>query len=859
MSDLGPLATLGTSAILSSMLVVFGASMIVMTGCVEASRPSGARALAYAVHGCVSWFDGRCEVRANQPLRVWAASSERVEAWAAGRRLATSTVAFDGGLRLEVHVPPDAPSLELRTVAARAELRVTHVTTSTPTGRVRAQVFAALDEAKRAVRSGDPARARARLPGAAEAALSVGDTYAARQAEHLLVYIEAALLGDLEAARRRMHALDRPDSRQGEMLALHHYHRGLVASLAIDIRTALTELREAERWGRRMGARVEIAAANERARVLMEGGRAPEAARILDGLLRTRLPVDDCYRAAVLATASWARIVARPRRQPKQARLQSQRAKAIYETTCANEREANNVRVSLAFLAADAAPARARAHLAEIRGPERPEARLWRLVLLAHLARAEGRLHDSRQAYDKVQAEARRLSNDSAEWQAQVGLGAVAEAAGDLAKASHHYAAAERILDRHTVVVPVADGQYFLLEDRQESQRRLVRTLLALDRPADAFAAARRARRRGVLMLAARDALDGLPEHRKAAWFGAIAAFRRARAEVQAAGARQWQVASKAQARTVLARKEAARAAQHALDAALAMVSPRGLSRMPPPLEDPDTLAILPYELFEERIVFVARGPRVRVARVPSTATSTTWRTLLRPEFIGARRLRILADPGAIVARLIARAIETGPAVAFTLDLDPLPYAQPADPQAVVVFDPRGDLAHARQEGAWVASSLERAGVSTVSLGPVVATPPRVIDALHGAHLFHFAGHGRHEGAAGWKSALLLRDGGLEIGDLLTLDPPPRWAVLTGCETARVREGSASAGIGLGQVLLAAGTMAVVATTERVPSREALRFAQRFYGALGRGEDFEAAYRTAREPGSTFVLLARTL
>ncbi|MEL7368720.1 MAG: CHAT domain-containing protein [Myxococcota bacterium] len=862
MRDLGSSPPPHLWAIRGVVGAAFGVSMALCAGCAESTTPPKAtRTLAYAVHGCVAWYEARCEFRENHPLTVWAAvRGQPVEAWAEGERLATATATVGDGLRLEIHVPSTARTLELRTASARADVPLTFVKTSTPTDRVRADVYAALARAKRAIRRGQPEHAHQQLPNVATAALTVGDRYAANQAEHLLVYIEAALLGDLEAARRRMNALAPPDPRQGEMLALHHYHHGLVASLGIDIRSALTALREAERWGRRVGAQVAIAAANERARVLMEAGRAHEAARILDGLLRTRLPVDDCYRAAVLATASWARIVARPPREPERARRQSQRAQAIYETTCANPREANNVRVSLAFLAAATAPRHARALLAEIHGPERPESRLWRLVLQAHLARADGRLPDARRAYDDVQSEARRLSNDSAEWQASVGLGAVAEAAGDLSKATGHYAAAERILDRHTLAVPVTEGQYFLLEDRKESQRRLVQTLLKLDRPFDAFEAARRARRRAVLMLAARDALERLPEHRKAAWLAALAHFRRARAKVQAATAQQWQSAQSERARVASATAEAARSAQRALDAALAIVSPRGVSRSPPPLKDPKTLAILPYALLDEPIVFVARGTRVRVIRIPSTATATIWRSALQPERIGAQRIRVMADPAAPMAQQLAQALETDLLAAFTLDLDPwVPDAPPAARHAAIVFDPRGDLTHARVEGAWVASSLERSGFPTKVLGPVAATPPRVVELIRGAHLFHFAGHGRHQGAEGWKSALILRDGELGLGDLLTLDPPPRWAVLTGCETAKVTQSSVSAGIGLGQVLLAAGTAAVVATTARVPSRDAFRFAQRFYAAFGGGQDFERAYRVARKPGSPFVLITRSL
>ena len=88
----------------------------------------------------------------------------------------------------------------------------------------------------------------------------------------------------------------------------------------------------------------------------------------------------------------------------------------------------------------------------------------------------------------------------------------------------------------------------------------------------------------------------------------------------------------------------------------------------------------------------------------------------------------------------------------------------------------------------------------------------------------------------------------MSVPDLVTLTRAPRWAVLTGCETARSRPG-VSAAMGLGQALLLAGSAQVVATTQRIDSRVARRFSEVLYEGW---EPPEAADRA-------FVSAARTL
>lgn len=224
----------------------------------------------------------------------------------------------------------------------------------------------------------------------------------------------------------------------------------------------------------------------------------------------------------------------------------------------------------------------------------------------------------------------------------------------------------------------------------------------------------------------------------------------------------------------------------------------------------------------------------------------------------------MLGDPGPVaqgpeVAVVDGAPLVTRLPVAYTPDL---PVARPAAARAaVVVFDPKGDLKDARAEGHWVVETLAARGRQVRALGPREATAPRVLAALDGAELFHYAGHGRFDPEGGWGSALLLYDGALELGDLLALRAPPHTVILSGCDAASTRPGRAAVGLGLAQALLAAGTAVAVATRAPVPSAEARAFAEHLHRALAREGDLGRAFaaaRAAQPDGWRFVLLTRS-
>ena len=169
----------------------------------------------------------------------------------------------------------------------------------------------------------------------------------------------------------------------------------------------------------------------------------------------------------------------------------------------------------------------------------------------------------------------------------------------------------------------------------------------------------------------------------------------------------------------------------------------------------------------------------------------------------------------------------------------------------LVVADPTTDLPFARAEGRAIAARL---GGAVSAIGPE-ATRERVLGALDGAAVFHFAGHGVLEPAQPWDAHLKLAGGeALSLTDIFVARPRLGVVVLSGCETGRTIALGRRERIGLADAFLAAGARAVLAT--RIPIRDdrAQSFIEDFYAAGGRDHPAAAlrtAIRRAREAGNS--------
>ncbi|MGF1468645.1 MAG: CHAT domain-containing protein [Sandaracinaceae bacterium] len=155
----------------------------------------------------------------------------------------------------------------------------------------------------------------------------------------------------------------------------------------------------------------------------------------------------------------------------------------------------------------------------------------------------------------------------------------------------------------------------------------------------------------------------------------------------------------------------------------------------------------------------------------------------------------------------------------------------------LVVADPSGDLPGARQEGIEVAA---RFGASRLWVGAAVDRA-RLLGELDGARLFHFAGHGELSSRYPWDAHLRLQGTEtLSLEDVLTVRPRLALAVLSGCETGDLAEGTDT--LGLASAFVAAGARTVVAADGDLDDAGARRFVAAFYDAGGL-EEPAAAYR----------------
>jgi CHAT domain-containing protein len=167
---------------------------------------------------------------------------------------------------------------------------------------------------------------------------------------------------------------------------------------------------------------------------------------------------------------------------------------------------------------------------------------------------------------------------------------------------------------------------------------------------------------------------------------------------------------------------------------------------------------------------------------------------------------------------------------------------------ALLVSDPQGNLAAARQERTTVATAVRAWGSGwTLHLldGPD-AGAGKVRRALPDAALFHYAGHGTFAGVAGWDSALKLAESSLTLGDLLALRHAPAWVVLSACDAAHSSDQAPGEGIGIAQAFLLAGSQEVIAATRPVPDRTARDLVGEMYRGWQPGADLPRQFLRAQ-------------
>jgi CHAT domain-containing protein len=112
------------------------------------------------------------------------------------------------------------------------------------------------------------------------------------------------------------------------------------------------------------------------------------------------------------------------------------------------------------------------------------------------------------------------------------------------------------------------------------------------------------------------------------------------------------------------------------------------------------------------------------------------------------------------------------------------------------------------------------------------ATRAKLLDALRDLDSLHFAGHARYQGTEGIDSSLVLADGDLSVGEILTQGPGPRHVVLSACQTARSESDGLVQSLGLVQAFVAVGAEVVIASPRPTVDSKSSAFFEVYYRVL---------------------------
>lgn len=626
------------------------------------------------------------------------------------------------------------------------------------------------------------------------------------------------------------------------------FYRAEIALESGDVRSAIRGLREAEAAAARLGiVRLERNARGLLSTVLQIQGHFDEgiaALRALDDELGRDPAADGCDRADALANLG----LSLERRARARADLgepsagddlsePAARALALFPKGCADSH-----RRGLALYIA-AAAALERGALADARQivshgrAAQPNLRtndvLQWLDLEARIAFADHRFDEARASYEEAIGIAEAAHQSDMLWRAVLGRAESLEALGRADDALDAYARAESLLDDQTLALPFGDGRGVYLSRSERSARLAIDLLLRRRRPAEAFAVARRARARLLVATARATSLDALAPAARARWDGAIAAFRRARAEVDRAAEEDWKLAAAALHDARSSRTAKITAMRAALDDAMSALGtmPRADAPLAAPAEGELWLGF-----HRARSGFVAFAATTERTFSFALADLEPTRVLAGVDAELSRSKRLIVLPYGPLRAVDVHAwprgdgpLIAGVAVEYALDV-PRVRAPATDDSFALVVDPTDDLPAAREE----ARALRALFGGAVRAAEGREATARTVEALlESAGTFHYAGHGVFGGPEGAESRLPLAAGS-ELGLLEILARPrvPRRVMLSACETGRASLDARTETIGLAQAFVIAGSESVIAPTRKVPDALAAKLAIAYYRAL---------------------------
>ncbi|MCH9688974.1 MAG: CHAT domain-containing protein [Deltaproteobacteria bacterium] len=774
---------------------------------------------------------------------------QRLEAALPGQSLPTRTAALDVITDLRLALAPAEPDLERRTVAYREALART------------VDAF----EAARAQGELDRASCHARR-GMVYALDSLGD------------------LGQAQQWRERLASL--ADVPAGAM-AINRYYEGLLAQREGDLKTARAAYLAAERGARRLDDwPMQRASLAQAATVLASLGLDAEVEALFERLQGQGQRLTCLQWIRVFNNLAWSRYVLRELGRPAPDPLPALDELLLWvalddgDDACHDPGVEENVRLNLGLVAADRGWWGEAAQLLESLPPGGDSGvvgtRFWRALLRQRLVLGRG---DRGELVELLMREPAPRPGAPPEqvWLAQQGRGEAFEALGLSADAVQAYRAAEAALDTLMRNLDFDSARDRLLRGRQSSAGRLVALMAERGDASGALCAARRARRRTHDALDRPSRIAALTEAERERWRAAIFDAQRRRADLDRLHERTWSLAGDELASHEAVVQQQQRQLQQVLATAHGILYGSGTAEQHQPsarcegwsAPPSDELGLLYFpidrqELRWQGFAFDDQGvAATAVIEAPSKdASPSAWSdALLRPFSESLRRaegVRVLPT-GALWAVAFSALPWDGDVLLahapVSISLDLAGRSGPRDPagrSALVVADPRGDLLAARREADVVVEALTAHGWTTQSLVGREAMSGEVQARLPTVDLLHYAGHGRHEGAEGWGSALRLAgEQSLQVRDVLALPRVPSVVMLPACDTASTAPATLGGGMSIARAFVLAGADVVVASRDLLDDEFAGALAEELYanGPVTRDEgpaDLRRAVLAAR-------------
>jgi len=671
-------------------------------------------------------------------------------------------------------------------------------------------------------------------------------------------------------ARRALEGVAPLEASHPEGRVMASYYRGLLAYEAGDLRAALRAFRRTEHDALRLGMDAQrLDALPLLAEVLALLGRHDEAGAVATEAERLApADMDACRKGSLLTNLCWiglrAPADAGGTRAREQCSGQLAQALDLFGTACPHPQDRANVLTNLALLAfeegkvTEAERYVTMAREATVEQDQRLE--VWWIGLEAKIAAARGNHQRALAGFERLERIARSALLPEARLEAAVGRANALGALGRARQAQEAFRQAADILEEWSQFVPLGEGRETFLGRHEDLTRQHVAFLVeralrvpgAASQPRQAVFEAvrmiRAARARLVRLLRRIDALDGLDADKRARWESAVAAYRAARDVQTSRAAEDWRLPTNELVRVASLRMEDQERVRAALDEAISAVGSLagGAAEAEPTALAPseDTHVWLVYaRLAQEWVGFAISRERARVHRLGdvdlNAAPAMLADKLLSPfadAISRATRIRVSA-PGLMEGvdlhalpwngepLMVHRVVE------FGLDIpNPRTPLPPGPHRALLIGDPRGDLASARHEAGEVDGLLRARGWTTTLLAGAQAEHRTVRSAMEqdNVTLLHYAGHGSFEGRDGWDSGFpLAGDAWLTVQDILALRRVPDIIVLSGCDTARTGSRTDTVGLGLAQAFIAMGARAVVAASRPVRDDVAAQLSRR--------------------------------